>query len=269
MGNKAGFANKTVWITGASSGIGKELAHQFADQGARVVLSARRGDVLETVRAALTGGVERHWVVPLDLADADSLMESATKALSDIGPVDILVNNGGISQRGLFLETDFSVYRRIMDVNYLGTVALTKVVLPGMVDRGTGSVVCISSVAGKVGSKLRTGYSGSKFAVVGFMDCLRAEVSSQGVQCLTVCPGFINTDIAKNALDANGKAQQTNEASIEEGLTAGECCQQIISAIEQGKDEIVIGKGISGLAPTIKRFFPGLYNTLAARREHR
>lgn len=263
------FTNKVVWITGASSGIGKQLAQQFAELGARVVLSARRADVLEAVRDELAGGRERHWVVPLDLADADELMVNATKALSEVGPIDILVNNGGISQRGLFLETDFSVFRRIMDINYLGTVALTKVVLPTMVERRAGTVVCISSVAGKVGSKLRTGYSGSKYAVVGFMDCLRAEVSTYGVQCLTVCPGFINTDIAKNALNAAGDAQQANEASIEQGMSAEECCQQIIQAIQKGKEEVVIGKGISGLAPTIKRFFPGLFNSLAARREHR
>ncbi len=265
-GSNVNLENKVVWITGASSGIGKELAKQCADLGARVVLSARRAEVLEAVRSELTGGKNKHWVVPLDLEDADKLMESATAALADIGSVDILVNNGGISQRGMFLETDFDVYKRLMNVNYLGTVALTKVILPSMVARRQGSVVSISSVAGKVGSKLRTGYSGSKFAVVGMMDCLRAEVSEYGIQCLTVCPGFIQTDIAVNALSADGSANAVNESNIEQGLTAQECCQQILRAIEQNKDEVVIGKGLSGLAPTIKRFFPGLFNTLAAKR---
>ena len=168
----------------------------------------------------------------------------------------------------MFLETDFSVYRRLMEVNYIGTVALTKVVLPGMVQRKSGSVVSISSVAGKIGSKLRTGYSGSKYAVVGFMDCLRSETRQYGIHCLTVCPGFIKTNIAVNALNAEGKPQQRRHDSIENGMNVEACCNKIIKAIEQRKDEVIVGKGISALAPTIKRFFPTLFNYLSARREY-
>ena len=228
-----------------------------------------RADVLEEIRAELPGGKDRHWIAPLDLADADALLDKAQSLLAKVGGIDILINNGGISQRSMFLETDFSVYRRIMEVNYFGTVALTKAVLPGMVQRKSGCVVSISSVAGKVGSKLRTGYSGSKYAVVGFMGCLRAETHQYGIHCLTVFPGFIKTNIAVNALDATGNPQQRNDEVIENGMSVEECCEKIIKAIEKHKDEVIIGKGFSALAPTIKRFFPKLFNYISARKEYR
>ncbi len=261
------FKNKVIWITGASSGIGLELTKQFADLGAKIVLSSRRSDVLEEICKKLPGGKNRHWIVPLDLSDADALLDKVPPLLADIGAIDILINNGGISQRSVCLETDFSVYRRIMEINYFGTVALTKIVLPGMIQRKSGNVVSISSVAGKVGSKLRSDYSGSKYAVVGFMDCLRAEISQYGIHCLTVCPGFIKTNIAVNALNAEGKPQHQSNDVIENGMSVEECCKKIIKAIEQQKDEVIIGKGFSALAPTIKRFFPKLFNYLSARRK--
>ena len=259
------FENKLVWITGASSGIGKELTKQLAERGARIVLSSRRTDVLEKIRSQLPGGKDRHLIIPLDLADSDALLLKAQSMLAEVGVVDILINNGGISQRSLFLDTDFSVYRRIMEVNYFGTVALTKALLPDMVKRKSGCVVSISSVAGKIGSKLRTGYSGSKYAVVGFMDCLRAETRQHGIHCLTVCPGFIKTNIAVNALNADGEPNRHNDSAIESGMDVEECSKRIIRAIEQRKDEVIVGKGFSALAPTIKRFFPTLLNYLLAR----
>ncbi|MEH6396608.1 SDR family oxidoreductase [Pseudoalteromonas sp.] len=261
------FNNKTVWITGASSGIGKELAIQFAQLGARVILSARNVAKLEQLCSELNGG--QHKVIPLDLAQPEQVLEYVTQHINDIGKVDILINNGGVSQRSLFLENDFSVYRQLMEVNYFGLVALTKAVLPSMVAQGGGTVVSISSVAGKVGSKFRTGYSGSKYAVVGFMDCLRAEVADKNIHCLTVCPGSIKTAIAHNSLNEHGVAQNQAEHSIENGMDVTLAVKQMISAIGKGKDEVVIGEGLSGWAPTIKRFFPGLFNRLTARTNYR
>lgn len=261
------FNNKTVWITGASSGIGKELAIQFAQLGARVILSARNVVKLEQLCSELNGC--QHKVIPLDLAEPEQVIEYVTQHINDIGKVDILINNGGVSQRSLFLENDFSVYRQLMEVNYFGLVALTKAVLPSMVAQGGGTVVSISSVAGKVGSKFRTGYSGSKYAVVGFMDCLRAEVADKNIHCLTVCPGSIKTAIAHNSLNEHGVAQNQVEHSIENGMDVTLAVKQMISAIGKGKDEVVIGEGLSGWAPTIKRFFPGLFNRLTARTNYR
>lgn len=261
------FNNKTVWITGASSGIGKELAIQFAHLGARVILSARNVAKLEQLCSELNGS--QHKVIPLDLAQPEQVLEYVTQHINDIGKVDILINNSGVSQRSLFLENDFAVYRQLMEVNYFGLIALTKAVLPSMVAQGSGSVVSISSVAGKVGSKFRTGYSGSKYAVVGFMDCLRAEVADKNIHCLTVCPGSIKTAIAHNSLNEHGVAQNQAEHSIENGMDVTVAVKQMISAIGKGKDEVVIGEGLSGWAPTINRFFPGLFNRLTARTNYR
>lgn len=261
--------NKTIWVTGASSGIGMELCKQLAARGARMVLSARRLETLLALADALPGGRDRHWVVPLDLADADNLVNTVQAQLVDIGPIHILINNGGISQRSLFVDTDLAVYRQLVEVNYLGTVAMTKALLPAMIDQGTGMIVSISSVAGKIGSKLRTGYSGSKYAVVGFMDCLRAETAQQGIQCLTVCPGSIRTNIAVNALTGSGEAQNKDDESIINGMPVENCAQEIIHAMLKGRDEVIVGKGLSALAPTIKRFFPGLFNRISAKMEYR
>ncbi|CAA0092452.1 3-oxoacyl-[acyl-carrier-protein] reductase FabG [Zhongshania aliphaticivorans] len=261
--------NKTIWITGASSGIGLELCRQLASKGARIILSARRRELLLEVAASLPGGLDRHWVVPLDLANSDNLGGIVQSSLADIGPVHILINNGGISQRSLFIDTDLSVYRQLMEVNYLGTVAMTKALLPGMVAQGQGMVVSVSSVAGKIGSKLRTGYSGSKFAVVGFMDCLRAETAEHGIQCLTVCPGSIQTNIAINALNEHGAAQNKNDDSILNGMSVEKCVQGIVKAMLNNNDEVVVGKGLSAIAPTIKRFFPALFNKISAKMEYR
>ncbi|WP_372762860.1 SDR family oxidoreductase [Pseudoalteromonas sp.] len=257
------YNNKTVWITGASSGIGEELAKQFAARGAKVILSARNVEKLNRVKAQLTG--EGHRVIPLDLSQPESILHSVAAQIDSIGAVDILINNAGVSQRSLFLENDFNVYRQLMEVNYFGLVALTKAVLPSMVARKSGSVVAISSVAGKVGSKLRTGYSGTKFAVIGFMDCLRAEVSEHNIHCLTICPGFIKTAIAHNSLDAQGVAQNKAEQAIENGMDVTVAAGKIIKAISNKKDEVIVGQGLSGWAPTIKRFFPRLFNRLTAK----
>ena len=206
------YNNKTVWITGASSGIGEELAKQFAEQGAKVILSARNIDKLNQVKAELKG--EGHRVIPLDLSKPETVLQDVSAQIDSLGPIDILINNGGVSQRSLFLENDFKVYRQLMEVNYFGLIALTKAVLPSMVTRKSGSIVAISSVAGKVGSKFRTGYSGSKYAVVGFMDCLRAEVAEHNIHCLTICPGSIKTAIAHNSLNEQGEAQNISSRSL-------------------------------------------------------
>ena len=261
------FNNKTVWITGASSGIGKELAIQFAQLGARVILSARNVAKLEQLSNELAG--TEHKVIPLDLSQPEQVLEYVTEHIDTLGKVDILINNGGVSQRSLFLENDFAVYRQLMEVNYFGLIALTKAVLPSMVAQGSGSVVSISSVAGKVGSKFRTGYSGSKYAVVGFMDCLRAEVADKNIHCLTICPGSIKTAIAHNSLDEHGIAQNKAEDSIENGMNVTLAVKQMINAIAKRKDEVVIGEGLSGWAPTIKRFFPSLFNRLTAKTNYR
>lgn len=259
---------KRVWITGASSGIGEALAKTLAQKKANLVLSARNREALKVLKERLPRSTQ-HQVVPLDLSQSEQLLTTLPSILQELGNIDVVINNGGVSQRGLFVDTTFSAYRQLMEVNYFGTIAIIKAVLPQMMANRQGTIVAISSVAGKVGSKYRSGYSASKFAVVGFMDCLRAELADSGVHCLTICPGSIKTKIAHNSLNEQGVAQNKPEHSIENGMDVDQCARLIIRAIEKCKDEVVIGKGLSYWAPTIKRFFPSLFNRLTAKVHYR
>ncbi|AVJ56308.1 short chain dehydrogenase [Idiomarina sp. OT37-5b] len=257
--------DKTIWLTGASSGIGLALARQLAERGARLILTSRREQQLEELRQSLPN-TDNHRVLALDLSRPEQARESAQQALADID-VDILINNAGVSQRSKALDTDLSVYRQLMEIDYFGVVALNQVVLPSMVKRRCGHIVTVASVAGKVGSKLRSGYSGAKFAVLGYMDCVRAEMAEHNVQVTSILPGFVNTQIAINALQADGQQQGHNDPEIEQGISAEHCAEGIIKAIEADKAEAIIGKGLSALAPTLKRFFPGLVRRIVAKRD--
>ncbi|MEP3167446.1 MAG: SDR family oxidoreductase, partial [Marinobacter sp.] len=208
---------QTVWITGASSGIGEALALKYAQDGACLVLSARREDELERVAARCRGAglaSDQVLVLPLDVTDWESLAGKVQKVLDTFGGVDLLVNNAGVSQRSLCKDTDMSVYQKLMDVDVMGQIALTKAVLPHMLERGAGHLAVTSSVAGKVGAPMRTGYCAAKHAVMGFFDALRAEVEGQGVSVSTITPGFIRTDIARNALSGDGSAYGKEDKDI-------------------------------------------------------
>ena len=259
--------NKKIWITGASSGIGEALAIECAKLGATLVLSARNEEKLNHLKAQLTNS-ERHYIVPLDLAQAKQLTFSVNQFIEEHGSVDILVNNGGVSQRGTARETQLDVQRQVMEVNYFGTVALTQAIFPTMLSLNNnkkGMIVTVSSVAGKVGGKSMSGYSASKHAIIGYMDCLRAEESINGLQVLTICPGFVQTNISVNAMVADGSRFGKIAGSIKHGIAVDDCARQIIKAIEQDKDEVVIGKGISYWAPTIARLFPKTFRKLTAK----
>ncbi|MGX5913743.1 SDR family oxidoreductase [Aliidiomarina sp. Khilg15.8] len=253
---------KTIWITGASSGIGLALAEQLAAAGANLVLTARSEDKLKTLADRLPG---KHLVLPLDLSRPEKAMHHAEDFLHDI-EVDMLINNAGISQRSLALETDFEVYRDLMEVNYFAVVALCKLVAPHLIEQGQGHIITVASVAGKVGTPRRSGYSGAKFAVIGFMDCLRAELADKNVRCLTVCPGFVHTQIAHNALVGDGSQLGKPDPDNAGGISAEECARQIINAIKANKDEVIVGKGLSKLAPYLQRFLPDTLRRLVARR---
>ena len=157
------YKNKTVWITGASSGIGEAFARAFHQEGANLILSSRRKDELERVKSEL-GGSDSISILTLDLANSDELESKAEEALTFFNGIDVLVNNGGVSQRSLFAETDLDTIRRLMEINFFGSVALTRFVLPHMMEKKSGHVIVTSSVAGKFGTKYRSGYAASKHA---------------------------------------------------------------------------------------------------------
>ena len=258
------LTNKTVWLTGASSGIGLALAHQLAEKGAKLILTSRREQQLEELRQTLPNS-EQHQVLALDLSQPEQAKETASVALANT-QVDILINNAGVSQRSLAMETELPVYRTLMEVDYFSVVALNQVVLPQMVKRRDGHVVTVSSVAGKVGTKLRSGYSGAKFAVIGYMDCLRAEMAEHGVHCTTVLPGFVHTQIAHNALTGDGSLRGKEDQDNAGGISPKQCATDIIRAIEANKAEVISGKGMSKVAPLLQRFFPGVLRKMLANR---
>ncbi len=251
------FQEKVVWITGASSGIGAELSKQCAEAGAIVVLSGRNRISLELVKQQLSHP-ESHLIVPLDLEHADNFKELAASLIAQVNRIDILINNGGISQRGTALETEEAVDRRIMEVNYFGNIALSKAVLPYMRNQGEGHIVVLSSIAGKFGFFLRSAYSASKHALHGFYESLMLEEEQNGIKVTIACPGKINTNISVNALNPNGESHGLMDHNQETGMTAEECARIMLRAVLKGKKEVLIGnKEIK--AVTLKRFLPGLF----------
>lgn len=254
-------AGKTIWITGASSGIGEALAKQLAEQGAKLILSARREDVLQALKQSLPNA-DSHKVVALDLAESEGLFDIVDKTLAEVGQLDALINNGGVSSVATTNDTDFSVYRRLMNVNFFGTVAMTKAVLPHMIAKKQGMIVSIASIAAKVGTQQRGAYSASKHAVIGFMDSLRGEVHKQGVKVVVVCPGWVKTNVSLNSLDAHGNPENVMDKTIETGISADSCAAAVINAMRKEKAETVVGKGIIRLAPLGKRLVPGIMNII-------
>lgn len=253
--------NKVIWITGASSGIGEALAKALATQGAKLILSSRRQEELERVKSGLTISNENVLILPLDLA-SNSGMEIITKqAINKFGRIDILINNGGISQRSLAKDTTLETDRKVMEVNFFGTVALTKSVLPYMLQQKSGHIVVISSVVGKFGFYLRSAYSASKHALEGFFESLRIETYKDNINVTIVCPGKINTNISINAITGDGGTHSKMDESTENGLSAEECATKIIAGIKKNKEEILIGKA-EVRAIYLKRFFPSLFSKL-------
>lgn len=248
-----------VWITGASSGIGEALAKSYAKKSASLVLSARNIDELNRVAELCRNqGAKKVVVEPLDLAAPSGYDEITQRVLSAMGQIDVLVNNGGISQRSLVLETSTLVDQRIMQVNYLGTVALTKSLLPHFVERGGGHLVVISSVVGKFGTPYRSAYAASKHALHGFFDSLRAELCSKGIAVTIICPGFVRTSVTINALTGDGTALGTDDVATYQGMPVELFAAKAMRAIERKKQEVYIG-GREALGVYLKRFFPRLF----------
>jgi dehydrogenase/reductase SDR family member 7B len=255
------FQNQVVWITGASSGIGEALAVAFSKTGAKLVLSARRREELERVAAHCTG--TDVFVLPMDLANSDGFEALTAQVISRFGRIDVVVHNGGISQRSWVKDTAMEVHRRIMEVNYFGTVALTRAVLPSMLGHQRGQFVVISSVMGKIGTPMRSAYAASKHALHGFFDCLRSEVSKEGLVVTMICPGYIATNVSKNALTADGTPTNKTGDDIANGMDPRLAAAQIIAAIAGEKSDVYVGKlGKDRLALTLQRFLPRLFERI-------
>ena len=258
------FNNKVVWITGASSGIGEALAYEFAQQGARLVLSARRADILEQVKAKCKNAAQ-HLVLPMDMTDSSRFAELVLKVESHFGAVDILINNAGVSQRALVKDTILSVDRALLEVDYFGPVALTKTLLPYMLARNSGRLVAVSSIAGLVATPYRSSYAAAKHALRAFYDSMRAEIHDSGVRVSVVYPGFVKTAISLSAFVGDGTTQNKMDDAQDAGMSAEEFAKQTVKALAKGQDHIVIGGVKEKLAVYVDRLSPDLRHWLMRR----
>lgn len=255
---------KVVWITGASAGIGEAIAYQYAKKGFRLVISARREDALIQVKNNCISPKDV-LVLPLDLTNSKEFNSKTQEVISHFGRIDILVNNGGISQRSLTSETSEEIDRKVMEVNYFGNIALTKAVLPQFIKQKSGHIVVVSSLTGIFGFYLRSAYAASKHALHGFYESLFLEEEKNGLKVTIVCPGFINTDISKNALVASGKSSGKMDDNQAKGMSPQECASQIVKAQQKNIREIVIGKEKYGVM--LKRFFPALFWSMLKKKK--
>ncbi len=244
------FEGKTAWITGASSGIGAALAREWAARGARIILSGRDEARLTQVADGIDGET---LILPFDVRD-EAAMKAATKQAVDWhGGVDIFVANAGISQRSAAVDTDMAVYREIIDIDLTAQIAATQALLPHLVARQSGTLLFISSIAGKVGVPMRTAYCAAKFGLIGYADALRAELSQQGVSVHVVCPGSVATDVSRNALTADGSKRGRSDKVIDNGIAPDEAARRIIDAVAANQREIIVAEGVEEAMGELRR----------------
>lgn len=256
----ASISGKVCWVTGASSGIGEALSIGLNQKGAKVIISARRKEELERVKQACPSP-EQVYVLPLNLSEMDSFPAKVEEAVNAFGQIDVLFNNGGISQRSLARETPLDVDRQLMEINFFGTISLSKALLPHFSERKSGHYLVVSSLVGKFGSPLRSSYAASKHALHGFFDSLRAEHHLDNIKVTIACPGFIKTQVSVNALNAKGEKQNVMDNAQANGMSAEECARRIIRAVEKEKQEVNIG-GKETMGIYLKRFLPAIFSRI-------
>lgn len=257
------FKDKVVWITGASSGIGEALVYEFARQGAKLAISSRNEAELLRVKAQCAPSAEV-VVYPLDVTDFERVNQVAQQIIDHFGYINLLVANAGVSQRALVKDTTLGVDTRIMNINYFGSIAATKAVLPTMIRQQFGHIVVISSVLGKIGTPMRSAYAASKHALHGFFDSLRAEVYPDNIQVTIICPGYVRTNVTVNALRGDGSKLNTMADETAHGLEPDDFARRALKAIAAGQEEPIIGhKEVMSIY--VKRFFPGLFSKILRR----
>lgn len=249
------LAGKVVWITGASSGIGEALAVALAQKGAALVLSARRESELLRVKERCASA-QSVIILPMDLETMDDLPKKVAWVISKMGSLYILIHCAGVSQRSFATDTNIDVYRRIMEINYFGTIQLSLAVLPYFIKQNEGQFVVMSSVTGKIGLPLRTAYSAAKHAVEGFFISLRTELWRTNIKILVVRAGAVKTNIARNALTGNGAACNKKDEIIENGISADDCDKAILQGIVENRKEMTIGSKKEKLLFAINQFLP-------------
>jgi short-subunit dehydrogenase len=251
------FNNKIVWITGASSGIGKALAYKFINEGAIVVASSSSKQKLEEAKQNAPNP-DNFYVFPLDLGNPETIKPLVEQVIAQFGKVDILINNAGVSQRSKILETPIENDRKIMEIDYFGTIILTKALLPYMIKQGGGHILCTSSIVGVFGFPLRSAYSAAKHALHGFFESLRIEYYEHNINVGIIIGGRIQTPISMSAVTSDGTPYGKMDDGQKNGITAEKAAKQILDGIRKNKKEIWIG-GSELLMIALKRWFPALH----------
>lgn len=256
------FIGKTIWITGASSGIGEAIALEYAKERNTLVLSARREEALQEVKRKCEKLGSKAVVIPLDLASAESIEKAFAQAQSELPKIDVLINNGGISQRSLVLETPVDIDRKLFEINFFGTVHLTKLVLPWMIQTGGGTLAATSSMVGRFGFPLRSAYAASKHALHGVFESLYLENYKQNIKTTLICPGRIRTGFSLNALTSDGKAHAKMDEGLEAGISPEKAARKIVKALNRGKKEVWVG-GKEILMMYFRKYIPALFFKIA------
>lgn len=252
---KINYKDLTIWVTGASSGIGEALTIAFAKRGARIILSGRDKEKLALVKSRCKNS-KKHIVIPFDITDAEQAKEAYATAKTQAGKIDWLINNAGISQRALIMDTTEDVERQIIEIDYFAQTRLSRLVLPDMLEQGGGKIVMISSVAGLLGTQYRGAYGAAKAAIHMWANSLRAELHEQGIEVATIFPGFIQTNISINALIGDGSAQGTMDAATNKGMTATSFAKQVVKALTKGEEYIIVAGRKEKLATKVNRLSP-------------
>lgn len=253
--------NKIIWITGASSGIGEALAYASVNEGAKIVISARREQELKRVAANCKTDASNVFVVPLDLENTSGISETVEQVIKKFGRIDVLINNSGMGHRTRAVNTSTAIDRKVMEVNFFGTINLTKAVAKKMQEQKSGKLVVISSIMGKYGLPLYSTYSASKFALYGYFESLRQELYTDNVKVLIVSPGFINTDVSTKLLMENGKEYGVKSESQDKGMSPADCARGIIKAIKGNRDHKYVG-GYEIFSVYVKQYFPKIFYRL-------
>jgi short-subunit dehydrogenase len=259
------ITGKVVWVTGASSGIGEALVYELSKKGAKLIISSRRKEELERVKGNCNPQAQPNIrVLPLDLAQPSTLQLSVEAAIQVFGHVDVLINNGGVSQRSLAKDTLIEVDRRVMEVDYFGAIGLTKGLIPHFIKRKTGHFVTISSVLGLLGIPYSSGYAAAKHALHGFFDSLRAELwnESKNIHVTLVCPGWVRTSGSINALKGDGSKLNKMEPTHDRGMAPQVFAKKLIRVIEAEKEQVYIGKSFEKLGIYLNQYFPRIFSKI-------
>ena len=249
----------TLWITGASSGLGEALAIEFAKHGATLILSGRNSEKLETVKQKCNDS-QKHFTVAFDILDDEQTIQAYRQVKTYLTDndlkIDWLINNAGVSQRSLIMETSEQVERQLMEINYFSQTRLSRLVLPEMIAQGGGKIVMVSSVAGLLGTQYRGAYGAAKAAIHMWANSLRAELSNKNIEVATIFPGFVNTNVSINALVGDGTTQGTMDEATGKGLSAEAFAKQVVQALAAGEEYIIVAGQKEKLATFINRLSP-------------